>query len=103
VPAFIGDGINRWPAVHLSDADRLYRLALERQEAGSRYHAVGEEGMPLRDIAEVIGRGLTVPVTSLAQEASVHFGYLSYFVITTSWHQVRKRGNGWGVSQPVRD
>ncbi|MDB5768122.1 MAG: NAD-dependent dehydratase [Collimonas fungivorans] len=81
VSAFVGDGLNRWPAVHVSDAARLYRLALEKQEAGSRYHAVAEEGIPLRNIAEVIGRGLKVPVVSLSQEeARAHFGWLGDFV-----------------------
>lgn len=81
VSAYVCDGLNRWPAVHVSDAARLYRLALEKQEAGSRYHAVAEEGIPLRTIAEVIGRGLKVPVVSLSQEeAQAHFGWLGYFI-----------------------
>jgi len=81
VSAFIGEGLNRWPAVHVNDTAPLYRLALEKQEAGSRYHAVAEEGIPLRHIAEVIGKGLKVPVVSLSQEeAPAHFGWLSDFV-----------------------
>ena len=80
VSAYVGNGANRWPAAHISDVGHLYRLALEKHEAGAKYHAVAEEGLPLREIAEVIGRGLKVPVKSIRpEEAPAHFGWLGMF------------------------
>jgi nucleoside-diphosphate-sugar epimerase len=80
VSAYIGAGRNRWPAVHILDAARCYRLALEKHEKGARYHAVGEEGVTMRDISEVIGRKLEVPTRSInADQAGAHFGWLGMF------------------------
>ncbi len=79
--ASIGDGANRWPAVHRLDAARLFRLALEQAPAGSVLHGVGDEGVPVRAIAEVIGRRLDVPVVSVAPaDAADHFGWLTAFL-----------------------
>jgi len=80
VSAYVGDGSNRWSAAHVLDVARLYRLVLEKQAAGSRYHAVAEEGVPARTIAEVIGRGLRVPVVAMSgDEAAAHFGWMAMF------------------------
>jgi nucleoside-diphosphate-sugar epimerase len=104
VSAYIGDGLNRWPAAHRLDTGRLYRLALEKGEGGVRYHAVDEEGVPVRAIAEVIGRGLNVPVASIApQEATAHFGWLAAFAgwdIPASSTQTR-HNLGWNPNGPT--
>jgi nucleoside-diphosphate-sugar epimerase len=81
VSAYVGDGRNRWPAAHVLDTARLYRLALEKGVAGERFNAVAEEGVPLREIAEAIGRRINVPVVSKpSEEAAEHFGWLGFFV-----------------------
>jgi nucleoside-diphosphate-sugar epimerase len=86
VAGYVGDGANRWPAVHTLDAAHLYRLALESAPAGSRLHGVADEGVPFRDIAEVIGRRLGLPVKSVdPQDAGEHFGFLGNFVGLDNW------------------
>jgi len=81
--AYVGDGANRWGAVHRLDAARLFRLALEQGKAGARYHAVAEEGMPFRAIAQEIGQRLGVETVALApSEAARHFGWLAPFAAT---------------------
>jgi nucleoside-diphosphate-sugar epimerase len=78
---FVGDGSNRWPAVHRLDSANLFRLALEEAPAGSTLHAVADEGVRIRDVAEVIGRHLNVPVVSIAPEdAEAHFTWLAHFI-----------------------
>lgn len=93
--ACVGDGLNRFAAAHVLDVARLYRLAIEKGEPGARYHAVAEEGVPFRDIAEVIGRGLSVPLVSLSPEqAATHFGWLGMFAgldLAASSAQTRAR------------
>jgi nucleoside-diphosphate-sugar epimerase len=103
VSAYIGEGRNRWPAAHVLDVARLYRLALEKQEAGVRYNAVGEEGIPVREIAEAIGAGLRLPVVSLSpEEAAGHFGWLGMFAgldmpASSEWTRERL---GWRPTGP---
>jgi nucleoside-diphosphate-sugar epimerase len=81
VSAHAGDGLNRWPAVHRPDAANLYRLVLEKGFPGARCNTVSEEGVPLREIAEAIGRGLKVPVLAKSpEEAREHFGWPGAFV-----------------------
>jgi nucleoside-diphosphate-sugar epimerase len=81
VSAYVEDGSRRWPAAHVSDVARLYRLAVERAEPGAIYHAVAEEGITSKAIAEALGRGLKVPVVSISlEEAGAHFGWLGHFM-----------------------
>lgn len=103
VSAYIGNGANRWPAAHRLDAAHLYRLALEKGEGGVRYNAAAEEGVPMRDVAEAIGRGLKVPAVSIAPEqAAAHFGWLGPFVgwdMPASSAQTRQQ-LGWNPAGP---
>lgn len=103
VCTYIGEGRNRWPAAHVSDVARLYRLAIERAEPNAKYHAVAEEGVPMRDIAEAIGRRLKLPVKSIAaDEAQAYFGWLSMFAghdMPASSEQTR-RSLGWKPTGP---
>ncbi len=103
VSAYIGDGHNRWPAAHVSDVSRLYRLALEKGTAGARYHAAAEEGVPAKDIATAIGRGLNVPVISISQEqAQEHFGFLGFFAgrDTRASSSLTRAKLGWNPTGP---
>ena len=103
VSAYVGDGLNRWPAVHRLDAARLSRLALEKGVAGSRFHAVADEGVPVRDIADVIGRHLNIPVVAKSPaEAADHFGFLGWVLGIdgpASSAQTQER-LGWRPTQP---
>jgi nucleoside-diphosphate-sugar epimerase len=101
--AYVGEGLNRWPAAHVSDVALLYRLAVEQGRAGERFNAVGEEGVTARDIATVVGKGLGVPVVSLSPEqVSEHFGWLGLFVgmdmpASSAWTRQRL---GWRPEGP---
>jgi nucleoside-diphosphate-sugar epimerase len=102
VSGYVGDGANRWPAVHTLDAARLYRLALESASAGSRLHGVADEGVPFREIAGMIGRKLGVPSASIApDDAEAHFTYLGPFVSldNPTSSELTRRLVGW---QPTR-
>lgn len=100
---YVGDGLNRWPSAYVEDVARLYRLAVEKAEPNAKYHAVAEEGVPVRDIAEAIGRRLKLPVKSIApQEAPSYFGWLAMFAahdVPASSAQTRKK-LGWEPTGP---
>ena len=103
VSAYVGDGLNRWPAVHRLDAAHLYRLALEKAAAGARLHGVADEGVPIRDIAGMIARRLNVPVVAKSpEEAANHFGWLAYFlsVDNPTSSKLTQERLGWRPTQP---
>jgi nucleoside-diphosphate-sugar epimerase len=103
VSAYIGDGLNRWPAVHRLDAAHLYSLALEKGSVGARYHGVADEGVATRDIAEVIGRHLNLPVVSKSREdAADHFGWIARFfgVDSPASSALTQERLGWRPVQP---
>ncbi len=101
--AYVGDGLNRWPAVHRLDAAHLYRLVLEKGTAGATYHGVADEGVPVREIAEVIGRHLNVPVVSKSrEEAADHFGWIALFfgMDSPASSALTQERLGWRPVQP---
>jgi len=103
VSAFIGDGLNRWPAVHRLDAAHLYRLVIEKGTAGSTYHGVADEGVPSREIAAAIGRGLNLPVVSKSgDEAADHFGWIARFfgIDGPASSALTQERLGWRPTQP---
>lgn len=104
VSAYIGDGHNRWNAVHRLDAAQLFRLALEKATAGAKYHAVAEEGIAFRDIAEVIGKRLNIPVVSKSpEEAADHFGWFAAFagIDCPASSKLTQERLGWRPEHPT--
>jgi len=103
VSGYLGDGANRWPAVHRLDAAHLFRLAVENTPAGSTLHAIADQGVPIRDIAGVIGRHLCLPVASVAPEdAAGHFTWMAAFLGLDSpaSSTLTREPTGWQPTQP---
>jgi hypothetical protein len=103
VCAYIGDGLNRWPAAHILDVARLYRLALEKAAPGAKYHAVAETGVSMRDIAETLGRRLNLPVKSISrEEADAFFGWLAMFAAhdMPALSEQTRKSLGWQPTGP---
>ena len=103
VSAYVGDGANRWPAIHRLDAARLFRLALESGGPGARFHGAAEEGIPVRTIAEAIGHGLGLPVRSItADEAEAQFGWLAGFLSldAPASSAITRATLGWSPREP---
>jgi nucleoside-diphosphate-sugar epimerase len=103
VSAYVGDGTNCWAAAHVTDVARLYRLALEKPEAGAKWHAVDEQGVQLRAIAERIGKGLNIPVKSITkEEAPGHFGWWGGFAGNDlkASSTITRRKLGWNPTGP---
>ena len=103
VSAYVGDGRNRWPAVHRLDAANLFRLVIEKGAAEARYHGVAEEGVPFQDIADVIGCRLNLPVVGMSPEqAAEHFGWFAHFAAldNPSASERTRELLGWRPEQP---
>ncbi|EKQ54742.1 MULTISPECIES: SDR family oxidoreductase [unclassified Clostridium] len=104
ISAYVGDGLNRWPAIHRLDAAKLFRMALEAAPAGSCLHGVGEEGIHFKDIAETIGHRLNLPVESISKEAiDKHFGWLAQFTISDNptSNALTQKWLGWKPEGPA--
>ncbi|OOM80567.1 SDR family oxidoreductase [Clostridium sp. BL-8] len=104
ISAYVGNGLNRWPAIHRLDAAKLFRMALEAAPTGSCLHGVGEVGIPFKDIAQTIGRSLNLPVKSISKEAiDKHFGWLAQFTISDNptSNALTQKWLGWKPEGPT--
>jgi len=103
VSAYVGEGLNRWPAMHRLDAAKLFRLAVEKAPAGARLHGIADEGVPFREIASVIGRRLNVPLVGKSKkEAADHFGWFEHFAAIDNPASSKRTREllGWQPKQP---